>query len=190
MPNPKSESYKAAQIEQGKRERARKALLTPEQLKQEKDERKSRQEWFKIQRDERRVEIPARKLMNREVKILKFMKTSNVEYHHHSSVDNINIDPYIALAKSQQSHTSYDSYYWNHSGGTSQMPIALLGRLFSSSEFDTIYDVPLDGTYRFQCYDSGQRGMGAFDRITAIKVEAPAYVPFVNPGAMIPITAN
>ena len=186
-----SEGYKEMMKARRAKERERKALLTPEQREREKQEAIDRKAWAKHEREERRQASGARKLKTRERKILTFMKKTGVEYHHHDRVEMVDINFFIERLKHEDSHTSYDPYYWNHSGGTSQMPIALLGRLWSScAEFETMYDVPLDGTYRFQCYDSGQRGLGSFGRITAIKVEEPAYVPHVEPGAMVPITAN
>jgi len=185
-----SEAYKESMKAYRKRERERKAALSPEQREAEKQEALDRKAWKKHEREEKRQATEARKLITRERKILTFMKKTKVEYHHHSKVDIIDITPHLEKLKRNESHTSYDSYYWNHSGGSSQMPIALLGFLWSSSDFDSMYDVPLDGSYKFQCYDSGQRGLGSFGRITAVKVEEEAYVPFVNPGALIPITAN
>ena len=165
--------------------------MTTEQRQRQKEEAASRRAWkadLKLQKDFERWQ---KKAIKQELSILKFMKRTGVEYHHHGRHEMVNIDSSIKYIKEEQRATEYNSYYWNYSpDGSSQMPVALLGCLFSSSEFNSIYDVPLDGTYRFQIYDSGQRGLGSFNRITAVKQEEEAYVPYVNPGAIIPITAN
>ena len=62
--------------------------------------------------------------------------------------------------------------------------------LFSSDEFESIYDVPLDGSYIFSIFDSGQRGLGSFNYIRVTKTENEIIVPYVNPGAFPPITIN
>lgn len=166
-------------------------MTTSEQRQRQKEEAASRRAWKAELKREKALEREQKQATRRELNILKFMKKTGVEYHHHGRHEMVNIDSSIKYIKENQRAKEYHPYYWNYSPDSSSwMPVALLGCLFSSSEFSTIYDVPLDGTYRFQIYDSGQRGLGSFNRITAVKQEEEAYVPYVNPGAMIPITAN
>jgi hypothetical protein len=150
----------------------------------------------------------------KEMRILKFQLRNGLEYYHHStsnsvkdSVKNaINIlsgirkeylakkkeidDPYCDIVP-RRAHLMYDPYVWNRLGeGKNYLPLCQHGSLWSHSEFETIYDVPLDGTYQFYIYDSGERGLGSFNRITCKRVEEKTEIPVVNPGAMPPITAN
>ena len=137
-------------------------------------------------------------------------------YHHHSTADSmknnilerietfkIKDDGIVVVSGKKRTrkpknaidpnaiHTEYDSYVWNRYGeGNNHMSKSLLGKLWRHGEFETIYDVPLDGTYIFQAYDAGERGCGSFGRITAIKVDEAPKVPFVDPGAIGGITAQ
>ena len=195
-----------------KQEKERKAKMTPEQIQEEKDSNESRKLYNRQVIKDKKRGVESRKLAQREIKILTFMKKTKVEYHHHSQVEFIDVQHGIDTIKETLSedkknlkkhndhqceyypksnmHMRYDSYIWNRQGeGNNHMPISWLGCIFSSS-FDSIYDVPLDGTYKFQKYDSGERGLGSYHRLTAIKVEAEAHVPKVDPGAYPPITAN
>jgi hypothetical protein len=93
-----------------------------------------------------------------------------------------------AMTPSKYLITEYDNYGWNW--GVSHPGLSLLGCIWSHRDFDDIYDVPLDGSHIFYVYDSGDRGCGSRSRITAKLAEKETVVPFVNPGALIPITAN
>lgn len=167
--------------------------LSPE----EQAEHKQRVKWAKedrLREKESKLIAKQTKLDNkRELNILKFMLKHDVLYYHHNTSDSskTKILKQIEAVKRGDGHKEYDSYIWNYQGeGKNYMSRCLLGNIFSSSEFETIYDVPLDGTYSFHIYDSGQRGLGSFNRIKAEKVEVKPLVPYVNPGALIPITAN
>jgi hypothetical protein len=118
------------------------------------------------------------------------MLKTDVLNHHHGRADSLkgSITKAIELVKCSGRHTHYDSYIWNYQN-SSYMPFSWLGCIFRSSEFETIYDVPLDGTYVFYTYDSGQRGLGSFSGMSVRKVEAVSLVPAVNPGGIIPTAA-
>lgn len=156
-------------------------------------EEKAQDKLYKQYRREDARNIKAHKaLIRRELKVLKYMLKTDVLYHHHGTTDSLknNILKQIAYLKERDTHTEYNGYAWNYTP-SSYMSLCLLGNLWSStSEFDTIYDVPLDGTYVFYVYDSGQRGSGSFDYMKAKRVEVETKVPYVNPGNIIPITVN
>jgi hypothetical protein len=118
------------------------------------------------------------------------MVKTNVFDHHHGRQDSLlsKIKERIAIIKEKGNFTEYDEYGWNW--GVSHPGLSLLGCIWSHRDFDDIYDVPLDGSYIFYVYDSGERGCGSRSRITAKLAEKETVVPFVNPGALIPITAN
>src|ERR1017187_6776985 len=120
--------------------------------------------------------------------ILKYMLKHDVMYFHHGYSESMKpkIQKQIEYLKRTNKPREYDSYIWNYQGeGHNTMPLSWLGCIFSGN----IYEVPLDGTFKFHIYDSGQRGSGSFNRMKATEVEAEVKIPFVNPGAIIPITA-
>jgi len=185
-----------------------KDCITPEQklawksrqlTKEQKAENSLHAKWRRDdnRRDkERKAELQISKAnAKRELAILLFMEKTDVLDHHHSRTDSLltriihNINTIkLSIKEGNPKHTEYDPYIWNHnSNGSSFMPISQLGCLWRGP-FDTIYDVPLDGTYKFHTYDSGERGSGSFHRITADKVEVEVKAPFVSPGSLIPIT--
>lgn len=129
--------------------------------------------------------------IKRELGILKFMLKTDVMYNHHGRSESMKngIAKKILSIKENKTYTEYHPYFWNYSKDeSSYMPKSLLGNIFNSHDFESIYEVPLDGSYKFEIYDSGQRGMGSFNYITAIKVEDKFEAPYVNPGALNPIT--
>ena len=119
------------------------------------------------------------------------MEKTDVLYYHHNQNESLKllIREKIISIKQTNEHEEYNPYICDYQN-SNYMGKCLLGNIFSSSEFKTIYDVPLDGTYIFSVYDSGARGLGSFNRITVTKIEKEFKAPFVNPGAIIPITAN
>lgn len=148
--------------------------------------------------EERKLRIYYKKIDNenklaikKELAILNFMKKTDVYYYHHNRKESLKslIKEKITSIKETNNPKEYNSYIWNYQD-SDYMSKSLLGNIFSSSEFETIYDVPLDGTYIFSVYDSGTRGLCSFNRITVTKIEEELNVPYVNPGALIPITAN
>ena len=151
--------------------------LTKEQKTVAKKQRAQDREWARKEREHN-------KLINRELKVLRFMKKTGVLYYHHTKSDKIDIETVIKEVKSNNRH---DVWKWHTQQSESR---CLLDCKFRSSEFESIYDVPLDGSHIFQMYDSGERGLYAQNRITAVKVEEKPVIPHVNPGAIIPITAN
>jgi len=147
-----------------------------------------------------------RQMLRREIKIMKYMKKHDVLSHHHGRQDSQKtliterLDEMIKYQKENVSkeyhqmwhdkHRHRDPYIWNYqSDGKDKgyMPQCWLNCRFVDSDFDTIYDVPLDGTYEFYCYDSGQRGLGSLNIITTRKIEDKLNVPTVNPGAFRPL---
>lgn len=125
--------------------------------------------------------------LKRELKILKFMLKNDVLYYHHDRQDSMKKAILLAIDKIKQKsqYEEYNSYIWNYLGqGNDYAPFSWLGCRFLSPDFKTIYDVPLDGTYKFHIYDSGQRGLGSFNILTTTKVEDVPNVPKVNPGAL------
>ncbi len=190
-----------------KRQRDYLKSLTPEQ----KEQRKKEARW----RKEDAIENKQQKALLRDHKaklakakaVLLYMKKTDVLYHHHSQSDSMMKDIIKALDSLKQPnrntvtfridgeykdyprHNEYNSYIWNYQGeGNNYLPICQFGCIWRGP-FDTIYDVPLDGSYRFSIYDSGQRGLGSFNGITATPVEKPVNIPKVSPGSIIPITA-
>lgn len=138
-----------------------------------------------IDREEKRQAKEKKLNLRREKSILKLMLKTGVLFHHHGRSDSLKeeIKKRLRLIEENGSHQEYNQY-------KGCMPLSQLGCIFNSREFHSIYDVPLDGTYKFEVYDSGQRGLGAFRIITAVKIEEKFQAPYVNPGAIIPITAN
>ena len=157
--------------------------LSPEALA----EYKSNQKWAREERQrvkEEKEKVKAQKLLNnRELLILMYMSKTGLLYYHHSETDD--------LEKSiREAIDEYHPYIWNYNKDkSSYMSVSLMGRLWRHSEFETIYDVPLDGTWIFYGYDAGERGSGAFQRISVHPAGKPPYVPKVNPGGFPQITA-
>jgi len=157
---------------------------------EDKEYLKQRRIWDKEDREAKKLEnlhIKAQKICNAmELDILLLMKKQDVMYLHHGQQESMmsNIDKTITkLKKDKTLYQEYDQYIWNYQGeGKNYLPICQFGCIFNSREFKTIYNVPLDGSYKFHIYDSGQRGLGSFNYITATKVEIEDKAPFVNPG--------
>ena len=169
--------------------------VRPKLTKEEKAERSEQRAYRKreiLEEKERKAYEKQIKIENkRELAILKFMLKHDVLNHHHKQKESQKKEILKQIDKLNVSERSreYHPYVWNHYGeGKSYMWLSLLGCLWNSSEFENIHDVPLDGTYMFYCYDSGQRGCGSFNYITAIKVEHEVKVPYVNPGGFPQIT--
>ena len=185
------EAQKQWRKERAKQQREWFKSLTPEEREQRKQSIKEQRIYAAYDKQQRKEERERNKLNKRELRILKFMKKQNTQYHHHGTTSSMmkEIEERIKSFETRPYHKEYDPYIWNYQGeGNSYMPKSQLGRIWRSNEFNSIYDVPLDGTYRFYSYDSGQRGLGSFDYISAEKVEKQIKVPHVNPGALIPIT--
>jgi len=188
------EDLKAHRAKMAKAERDRKAAMTPEQRQREKERRAEEASYRKSDRERNRPQKAEDKRhrdgKKRELAILTYMAKTNVLDHHHGRQDSLleKIKSRIAIIKSKDQFTEYDPYGWNW--GLTRPGLSLLGCRWSSGEFNDIYDVPLDGSYVFYVYDSGERGLGSKDRITAKKAEVATSVPYVNPGAIIPITAS
>lgn len=167
----------------------------PKLSAEEKLERAQRRQWdkedrerLKLEKSRQREQKQANKI---ELAILNFMLKTDVLYYHHGRSESMKntIKSKIESVKETGRNTEYDPYIWNYQGeGKNYMPKCQMGNIFSSSDFDTIYEVPLDGTYIFSIFDSGQRGLGSFNRITATKVEKQFNAPYVNPGAFPPVT--
>lgn len=175
------------------------------------EERENRRYWREEKKRVKESNKEVRANHRREMKVLNLMKKQDVLYHHHSSEDSLlsSINTAIQLIKEQNKENielnrdeyydekyitdvsqKYDPYIWNYQDGNT-LPLCQFGCIWSSVDgFTSIYDVPLDGTYRFHIYDSGQRGLGSFNRITATKIETKVIPPKVNPGAFPPVTAN
>lgn len=189
-----------------KRHRQYLATLTPEELERRKTEARWRREDA-IRDREVKAEMKEHKAILAKAKaVLSYMKKTDVLYHHHGRSDSMMSSIISALDSLKHCdrdskrftikykdielprHNEYHSYYWNYnSAQSSYMPKAQLGCLWYGP-FDTIYDVPLDGTYTFYIYDSGSRGLGSMNHISAKLTEKETVVPYVNPGAIIPIT--
>lgn len=155
-------------------------------------------------------------LAQRELAVLEYMSKTGVLNYHHGQADyngkevlseieevkkiftqrkefNLmkkNREPGFNSDHSQLSatHKVYHPYIWNYQDGDSYMSRCLLGKLWRHSEFKTIYDVPLDGTWTFYAYDAGERGLGSFSRISAHRKEEEPKIRVVNPGLLRPIT--
>ena len=163
----------------------------PKLTKEEKEYQRSCREYDRECRQREKEERKEKKLnrqnVKRELAVLAFMKKNDVKFYHHGREDSMlkTINNHIEqLKKPNASWQIYDPYIWNYQGeGRNYTSRCLLGNLWSRSEgFETIYDVPLDGSYKFYITDSGSRGLGSYDYIQAAKVDEPVYVPKVNPG--------
>lgn len=116
--------------------------------------------------------------IKKELKILNFMKKNDVFYYHHNTSDSMKKLIIDSIDKIKKHNWVLDQ---------DNKPYCYLGCNFRSQEFEDIYDVPVDGTYIFYIYDSGQRGLGAIDFISVKKAEQNPHIPYVNPGSIIPI---
>lgn len=185
-----------------KRRRDYERSLSPEA----KAELKQNRIWDKQRRENEKKERarikPHKANVKRELAILSYMKKHDVLYHHHSRSDSmmkeivkaldnmkqVDRDYIVILDKKYPNPLEYHPYVWNYLGeGKNYLPKCQLGCLWTGP-FNTIYDVPLDGSYRFEIYDSGRRGLGSINGITASKIQEVVNVPKVAPGNMIPIT--
>jgi hypothetical protein len=167
--------------------------------KEQKADIKARRAYAKQQREEL---AQSKKDLKREVNILRFMLKTDVLFYHHGKADSMKPTIKKVLETCKVTKTEswgevewnvpnskvYDPYYWNYSSDkSSYMPKSYLGSLWNGP-FETIYDVPLDGSYEFYIVDSGQRGSGSFSYLSAKKLEEITTVPEVNPGAWPPIS--
>lgn len=169
----------------------------PKLTKEEQAYEKQRREWAREDRAALKREKEAQRLLKanakRELAILDYMLKTDMKYHHHGREDSMiqQIKEAInAIKTDPKNFKIYDPYVWNRLGeGNNYLPACHFGNLWSrSNDFDTIYEVPLDGSYRFYTYDSGQRGIGSFHYISCKKIEEVITVPKVNPGGFPPIT--
>lgn len=173
--------------------------LSPEELAEIKQNRIYDKQRREEERDQKDQIKKLKGLAKRELAVLQFMLKTDVLRHHHGQADSQKkkIQAAIEAVKRNvierlgEAWCKYDPYIWNYQGeGNNYNSRCHLDCLFSRAlGFNSIYDVPLDGTYIFYCYDSGMRGLGTFDWISVKKVEDFPNVPKVNPGAFPPITA-
>jgi hypothetical protein len=145
---------------------------------------KYRQEDKALEKEQKRQERELKKNVKREIALLKFMLKTDVQYYHHGKNDSLKNDLERALKTITESNSyqEYNGYAYLIQEGN-YMSRALLGHQWTSSEFKSIYDVPLDGSYVIYCYDSGARGLGTFHYMSAKRAEVQIEVPKVNPGA-------
>ncbi len=165
--------------------------LSPEALAEYKDNQRWKKEERARERARKEEEKKHKALIARELSVLEFMKRTGFYYYHHGAVDNIEDLVERAIKRVKEGEwQEYNLYAWLHQIDKSNyMSICQFGKLWRHSEFDSIYDVPLDGSWLFYSYDSGERGAGAFHRISAYKKDEKPKLPFVNPGGFPPITA-
>lgn len=207
MPHMTPEYKAEMQKQYAKRRREYYKSLSPSAKAELKRNRES--DRYRRQEDkEQRALLKAHKAMLSKAKaVLLYMKKTDVLYHHHGQSDSKMKDIIKALDGLKQTehnvkyfrigdqetrlprHDAYHPYIWNYQGeGRNYLPICQFECIWRGP-FESIYDVPLDGSYIFSIYDSGQRGLGSFNGITATRVEEPVHVPQVSPGSIIPITA-
>lgn len=198
---------KQSNAEYAKRQRQYYKSLSPEAKEQLKQEAKWRREDAAYNKLEKARLKEHKTILAQAKAVLLYMKKTDVLYHHHGQSDSMMKSITAALDGLKNTerntvrftinreevylphHMEYNSYIWNYQGqGNNYMPICQFGSIWRGP-FDSIYSVPLDGTYIFSIHDSGQRGLGSFNGITATKVTEPVYVPHVSPGSIIPITA-
>lgn len=165
--------------------------LSPE----EKEKRKRNAKFDKENREYAKAEklkIKQEKaLAKKELEILNFMLKTDVLFYHHgksSSMRSLILEQIKGL-KTNGNAKVYDPYIWNYQGECNNYTFrSNLGCLFSGgNNFKTTHDVPLDGSYKFVINDSGQRGLGSYDYIKAVKIDEEVKIPYVNPGAFPPI---
>lgn len=178
-------------LERIKVKNSNKTKLTVEEKAELKFNRESNKNRRIYEKEQKLKEKELKLKVKRELIVLNFMLKNDVMYHHHGRQDSTKrtITSAITKVKEINHYQEYDPYIWNYQGqGKNMTSISLLGNLFNSSEFETIYDVPLDGSYMFVIYDSGQRGLGTFNYIKPVLVEKTFEAPNVNPGGFPPIT--
>lgn len=210
IPFGSSEHRAQLKKEYAKRYREYYKSLSPEA----KAEMKRNRESDKLRREEDRQEKARlqthKKMLAKAKAVLSYMKKTDVLYYHHGksesimpkilkALDSLKLreghygdtvyfrikDKEISLPR----HDAYHPYIWNYQGeGRNYLPKCQFECIWRGP-FESIYDVPLDGSYIFSIYDSGQRGLGSFDGITATKVTEKVYVPHVEPGGYPQITA-
>jgi len=168
------------------------------------EERKQNREYDKLRRiEEKNHKLRLKEfkeLAKKEIEVLKFMLKNDVLYYHHSRADSLKeeikkqLEAVKRAIKEKDNPKMYHPYVWNYYGeGHNLMLRSLLGNLWNGyvsneENFKSIHDVPLDGSYKFVVFDSGQRGLGSFDYIRVTKVTDNFSAPKVDPGALIPIT--
>ena len=166
---------------------------SPEELEEYKRQKEYQKERRLRDKEDRAYKKAQTALNKREMTILKYMLKTGVSYYHHKTSDDLvdSVKKAIEHIKTEGVHTRRDSYYWNRNAEQSgRMPLSFLGKLWSHNQFETIYDVPLDGSWIFYGYDSGERGLGSFHRISVHPVGDCPFVPKVNPGGFPQIIAN
>jgi hypothetical protein len=161
---------------------------TREEIEQNKRNRKYDKEQREYAAEERKENRIRKQNVKREIAVLKFMLKNDVKFYHHSTESSMleTIKRHLEALKEPDARWNvYDPYIWNRQGeGNNTTSRCLLGNLWDRTEdFETIYDVPLDGTYKFVITDSGSRGLGSYNYIRANKVDEEVYVQKVNPGA-------
>ena len=139
---------------------------------------KELKDYLKQKRDNARNVRKELSFIKRELKLLKFMLKNDVFFYHHSTKDSIKNEIIEAIDFLKRYNKFEDR------NGV----LSLFGNIWRNNEFETIYDVPLDGTYIFYIYDSGQRGLGSCNIITASKKDS-INIPYVNSGSFPPIKA-
>jgi hypothetical protein len=162
---------------------------TPIKLSKEEKELKKQQiendrAWKLRKKRENEEQKLQKKELKNNINILKYMKKNDVIYYHHSEEESMikKIKEYLEYIKKTNRFTEYINSRYT--------PLCLLGCKWSGDcDFDSIYDVPLNGEYEFYITDSGMRGLGSYDYLHLKKVESKVHIPFVNPGGLIPITA-
>lgn len=150
--------------------------------------------YFDNIKKKKKISRLAKKNNKRELLILNFMKKTDVFYHHHNSKESLKKQVLYQIDVIKKANSVVDYVEDVHEGyvgySNSYTSRSLLGNSWRSDEFETIYDVPLDGTYHFHVFDSGQRGLGSINGITCHKVEAKVEVPKIDTGGIIQITIN
>ena len=132
--------------------------------------------------------------ITKELAILQFMyEDGDLTRHFHHGESNplkMEIGHRIEVMLNLGTTTEFNEYAASRNSGDSQLPLSQLGCLWRHDKFPSIYDVPLDGTWRFFTYDSGERGLGAFNRISAFDAKALPAITKVYPGEFPPIVAD
>ena len=171
----------------------RKALLASmsdiereQYLRHEADD-KSHMKFMKEERKEARV---LKLEIKRELSILKYMLKTGVICRHHNQEVSERKEIEAAIVRVKEGRHKYYEEYSSHYKVDSMLGESHLGHIWNHSEFNTIYDVPLDGSYIFHSYDSGIRGSGSRFYLTATKVSEKFEVPHVDPGGFIQVEAK
>jgi hypothetical protein len=182
------EERKAMRAAMAKSRREYNKTLSPEDKERLKKERRWRMEDNQTRREEKQ-EQRQQKLDNKaELAILQYMLKTDVLSYHHGYSESLKeeVQKQIAKLKESGKHKEYDPYIWNRQGeGNNYMSLSVMRRIWHHIDFHTIYEVPLDGSYIFYAYDSGDRGSGSYNRISCHKVDEEPYVKKVNPGSYL-----